>query len=156
MIDWGIFGLTTFSILLGFFLGMLTNLIKEFRDERKKQVNIKKLLKVILKEIDIGIDRANWHIKSVDSGIALGGKPVNPKSPTKIYTKLWDNTINIIAAEIKNIKIIEYIIEIYTRFELINVAVERNDLNIAWTFAVNYIGGMREYRSKLKLAIDRY
>ncbi len=129
-----IFGEPYDGILVGFLLAQIVNIIVVSYRCINKRIYRSKLYSSIINEISEGISRCNYLIKSLSE---------DTLSFSRIYTKYWDSMVSDII-NIKDIKTLLKLHNIYRNFDLINFNMNRGEFGIGAAHAKIHIDEINE------------
>lgn len=140
-----------FLILVGALIALCSTFFidhkKRLREQYDRRDQGKQLLKAILEEVKIGIERC-------DSLSQLINKSPPMVSFSRIYTGLWDSTIPELSKSIDDIEIIRLLNITYYLFDLVNFNMNRNEFGIGASFAKSDLPILRENYSKLEQKLN--
>lgn len=134
------------------FLGALIGIFSTFFVEHKKRLREKneqiehgrKLLKAIIEEVKMGINRCEYLAKNISSA--------SPSiSFSRIYTGLWDSTLPELAKSIEDLEIIRILDNIYYYFDLVNFNMNRNEFGIGAAFARDKLLNLKDNLRNLEM-----
>jgi hypothetical protein len=135
-----------FLIFFGAVIGLCATLFVEHKkrlsEEYWRRDRGKKLLKAILEEVKIGIERCD--------GLSQRLNMQPPElSFSRIYTGLWDSAIPELSKSIDDLEIIRLLNQTYYYFDLVNFNMNRNEFGIGARFAKDYLPNLHSNWSEL-------
>lgn len=140
-----------FLIVVGALIGICSTLFvehkKRIRDQYDRRDRGKQLLKAILEEVKIGVERCNGLSKRLDE---------TPPSISfsRIYTGLWDSAIPELSKSIDDLEIIRLLNSVYYYFDLVNFNMNRNEFGIGAAFAKDKLPYLKENLAKLETRLN--
>lgn len=142
-----------FLILVGALIGLLSTLFvehkKRLREYHDRNIRGKQLLKAIVEEIRIGIERCNNLSRLLD-------EPEPKISFSRIYTGLWDSTISDISKSIDDIEILRILNSTYYYFDLVNFNMNRGEFGVGAAFAKDKLPYLNESFVNLETKLKKY
>jgi hypothetical protein len=155
--------------ILGFGFTMLAEHIKRGWSQRDRLERANQFLTLIIEEIQNGIERCKF-IKQLRDGseekmikeIQQNEEQLTEKemekeikkgikvSPSRIYVSFWNSIMIELSQCIKNTEIVGLLHSIYSRFDLVNFNMERNDFLMGANFADTHIPKIEHNLSELK------
>ena len=140
-----------FLIVVGALIGLGSTLFVEHKKRLREKIaqrdHGRQLLKAILEEVRMGIDRC--------AGLAdrIGG--ANPSiSFSRVYTGLWDSTLPELSKSIDDLEIIRLLDSTYYYFDLVNFNMNRNEFGIGAAFAKDKLPYMKQNLSDLEAKLS--
>ena len=141
-----------FLIIVGALIGICSTIFvehkKRVREQYDRRDRGRQLLKAILEEVKIGIERCNGLSKRLDE---------TPPSISfsRIYTGLWDSSIPELSKSIDDLEIIRLLNSVYYYFDLVNFNMNRNEFGIGAAFAKDKLPYLRENLAKLETKLKK-
>ena len=139
-----------FLIIAGALIGLGSTLFvehkKRLRDKNAQRDYGRQLLKAILEEVKMGIDRC--------AGLADKISGADPSiSFSRVYTGLWDSALPELSKTIEDIEIIRLLDSTYYYFDLVNFNMNRNAFGIGAAFAKDKLPYMKQNFSELEIKL---
>jgi len=119
---------------------------KRLRAENELRAHGRQLLKAIMEEVRMGIDRCAGLADGIDKG-ETGSVVI---SFSRVYTGLWDSTIPELTKSIQDLEILRLLDSIYYYFDLVNFNMNRAEFGIGAAFARSKLPHLKEDLSKLE------
>jgi len=120
---------------------------KRLREKNTLRDHGRQLLKAIIEEVKMGIDRCEGLAKRLDN---------DPQefSFSRVYTGLWDSTIPELTKSIEDLEIIRLLDSIYYYFDLVNFNMNRNEFGVGAAFAKDKLPKLKQNLSKLEIKLN--
>jgi len=137
-------------ILVGAVIGLAATLFaehkKRLREKIERRDRGRQLLKAIIEEVKMGIDRCNGLSKRLDD---------NPPSISfsRVYTGLWDSTLPELSNSIDDLEILRLLNSTYYYFDLVNFNMNRYEFGVGAAFAKDKLQSLKENLSKLEIKL---
>jgi hypothetical protein len=140
-----------FLIIIGAAIGLCSTLFvehkKRVREEYQRRDRGKQLLKAILEEVKIGIERC--------SGLSQRLNKQPPEiSFSRVYTGLWDAAIPELSKSIDDLEIIRLLNQSYYYFDLVNFNMNRNEFGVGAAFAKDKLPYLHENYAELERKLN--
>ena len=138
-------------IIVGALIGLAATLFSEHKKQLREKYELRnrgrQLLKAIIEEVKMGIDRCNGLSKRLDD---------NPPSISfsRVYTGLWDSTLPELSKSIDDLEILRLLNSTYYYFDLVNFNMNRNEFGVGAAFAKDKLEYLKENLSKLEIKLS--